>query len=128
LLHEIAHVLLKQWDYPLTENEEAVDEFATVVLIMFNQQSAEQTQAEFFSAIPAEQEFSHRSGRTDRHPLSAQRGQNIKRWLQSPNLVKQWQQPLLIPHMPTSFLKQLTIKNLPWVNRSMVMKELSNRS
>jgi hypothetical protein len=127
LLHEIAHVLLKKWDYPLTENEEAVDEFATVVLIMFNQQSAAQTQAEFFAAIPAEQEFSHRSGKSDRHPLSAQRGQNIKRWLQSPNLVKQWQ-PLLIPHMQTSFLKQLAIKNLPWVNRSMVMKELSNRS
>lgn len=126
LMHEMGHILLKQWEYPFSDNEELVDEFATVVLMMFNQKTAAQTQADFFASVPAEQEITMTLNQDSRHPLSKQRARNIRRWLGSDETVHKWQR-LLIPFMQTSFLKLLSTQSANWLNKDEIAGELSKR-
>ena len=122
----MGHILLKKWEYPFVENEELVDEFATVVLMMFNQNQIAEAQAEFFATVPPEQELAKKTDSDDHHPLSAQRARNIRRILKSPDTVKKWQ-PLLAPHMQTTFLKLLSTQSGYWIDRTLITKELAER-
>ena len=100
ILHEIGHVLLRQWDYPFYANEEVADEIATVLMVLFNEQRAVRTQADFFASHSADAEAAIKKTRDDRHPLSVQRARNILRWLGDTELVAKWQK-ILVPHMQT---------------------------
>jgi len=126
LMHEIGHILLKKWDYPFNDNEEVIDEFATVVLVMFNHPQAPQAQAEYFASIPANKEIRASINKDTRHPLSIQRSRNIQRWLSSSETVKKWQK-LLIPFMQTRFLKILSTKSPSWSDKKALQLELDNR-
>jgi len=126
LMHEIGHILLKKWDYPFSDNEAVIDEFATVVLVMFNHRKAAQAQAEYFSSVPADQEISASINKDTRHPLSIQRSRNIKRWLSSTDTVNKWQK-LLIPFMQTGFLQILANKSAVWIDNELVQIELKSR-
>lgn len=126
LMHEISHVLFSQWQYPFNDNEEIVDEFATVLLLMFNQRNAVETQAEFFASVPPEPEIRQQIAHDVHHPISLQRARNLKRWLSEPGLVAKWQS-FLIPHMQTDFLIQIKKKKPSWLARDLVDQEIATR-
>lgn len=126
LMHEVGHALFTQWQYPFNDNEEIVDEFATVLLVMLNQRKAVDTQAAFFSSLPPEAEFQQQIAKDKPHPLSIQRARNLRRWLAEPGLVGKWQ-PLMIPHMQTDFLTALRNKNPQWPARDLLEREIAVR-
>ena len=68
--------------YPFHDNEEVIDEFTTVLLIMFGQSERARTQADFFSKLPEDLELERKRHRDDRHPLSVQPARKIHRWLE----------------------------------------------
>ncbi len=127
VVHEMGHILLRQWGYPFYGNEEVADEFATTLLVMFNQGERARSQAEFFSRLSPEEEFELKRGKDERHPLSVQRARNITRWLDDPELVKRWQK-ILVPHMQTNVLKALRQNPKSWTDQDLVKKELKLRS
>jgi hypothetical protein len=126
LLHEIGHALLRQWRYPTYASEETADEFATVLLVMLNQEERLEAQAEFFHANASLLELLSKSVKNDRHPLSAQRARNIRRWSQEEDLVRRWQ-PVLVPHMRTPVLQKLREAPKPWTDVALVERELAER-
>jgi hypothetical protein len=127
LLHEVGHVLMRQWGYPFYNNEEVADEFATVLMVMFGQEDRARAQAEYFAALPTSTELEHKLAKDDRHPLSVQRARNILRWVDDPQLVRKWQ-PVLVPHMQTAFLERLQQQPTTWTSRTLVKQELATRS
>lgn len=127
MIHEVGHVLLQQWGYPFHDNEEVADEFATALLLLFEQGERARSQAEYFSRIPAAKEFALKRSRDDRHPLSQQRARNILGWLGDPTLLKRWQK-IFIPHLQTEVLAAMTRSDKPWIDRELVAQELALRS
>jgi Putative metallopeptidase len=126
LFHELGHVLLGQWKYPVFDNEEVADEFATVVMVMVGQGARARAKAEFFAKNASVAEALTKQFRDDRHPVSAQRARNILRWLDDSNLVRKWQ-PLLVPHMQTTVLRRLLASPPTWADRELIEKTLSTR-
>ncbi len=127
MIHEVGHVLLQQWGYPFHDNEEVADEFATALLMLFEQGDRARSQAEYFSKIPADKEFALKRSRDDRHPLSQQRARNILGWLGDPTLLQRWQK-IFIPHLQTEVLEAMTRSDKPWIDRTLVARELAFRS
>ena len=122
----MGHVLLRQWSYPLYDNEEAADEFATAIMLMVGQGDRIRAKIEFFDARPSLLEAIAKAFRDDRHPTSRQRARNIERWLGDPELVGRWQQ-ILVPHMQTAMLEQLQQAPAPWVDLPLVAQQLALR-
>ena len=126
LMHELGHVLLQQWGYPFHGNEELADEFATALLVLFNQGERARASAELFSKQPAQKEIEIKRERFDRHPLSVQRARNILKWLEDEDLLRRWQK-VFVPHMQTSVLHAMTLSDKPWIDLPLVERELSLR-
>ena len=126
LLHEVGHVLMHQWGYPFASNEELADEFATVLLVMFDQKHRARIQAEYFASRPTTREVELKLIKDDRHPLSVQRARNILRWIEDGKLIQKWQS-ILVPHLQTAVLEKLSIEAKPWAIKSLVEKELAKR-
>ncbi len=126
MLHEIGHVLLRQWGYPFFDNEEVADEFATVLMVMFDQEERIRSLAELFQSFEPERELQLKREQYDRHPLSSQRARNIKRWMEDPDLVRRWQK-ILVPHMKTAALQALQRRPNSWTDADAVESELSHR-
>ncbi len=126
MLHEIGHVLLRQWGYPFYDNEEVADEFATVLMVMFGQGERARTQAEYFSTLSPDEELARKRERDDRHPLSVQRARNIIGWLEDDDLVRRWQK-VLVPHMQTRILQGLELQPKEWTDLALVKQELAQR-
>jgi len=126
LMHEVGHMLLKQWGYPFYDNEEVADEFACALLIMFNHRKIIETQENVFANTPSDSEYLVKQKKDSRHPLSIQRARNLKRLLNSPNLLKRWQL-IFIPHMQTNFLKYIIKQNPAWADTVLTTKELNER-
>jgi hypothetical protein len=126
LLHEIGHVLLRQWSYPTYANEETADEFATVLVVMLGQEERLDAQAEFFHANASLLELIGKAVKDDRHPLSAQRARNIRRWSRDEDLVRRWQ-PVLVPRMQRPVLEKLLETPAPWTDVARVRAELAAR-
>ena len=127
LMHEVGHVLLRQWGYPFYDNEELVDEFTTALLVMFQQGYRARSPAEYFSSLSPEQELEAKRARYDRHPLSIQRARNILHWLDDPELVRRWQK-IFVPHMQTTVLEALEKHPKPWTDPKLVAEELASRT
>lgn len=126
LFHEMGHVLLRQWKYPFFDNEDVADEFATAVMVMMGQKERARSKAEFFAANPSKIEALSKLFRDDRHPVSPQRARNILRWVNDPQLVRNWQ-PMLVPHMQTTLLENLQRRPTGWTDPALVEKELAAR-
>ena len=126
ILHEVGDAMLAQWKYPFYDNEEVVDEFATVVLVMLGQKDRVRAKAEFFATHPAVVEALAKARKDDRHPLSVQRARNILRWANDPNLLRKWQK-VFVPHMRSALLEQLRRNPKSWTDRKLVEKELAAR-
>lgn len=126
VLHEVGHVLLRQWDYPFYENEEVADEFATVLLVMLGQGERARSLVDYFAGLSPEEELARKRDRDDRHPLSVQRARTIDGWLDDPDLVRRWQK-MLVPHMQTDVLRALARRPKAWTAPELVRDELAAR-
>ena len=127
IFHEVGHILLAQWNYPFSDNEEVADEFATLMMVMTNQEERALAMAKYFLKNPSISEWLLKLFRDDRHPLSVQRSRNIIRWLRDPQFALKWQ-AFLVPHMQTAILKKLQEQPTSWTDLSLVKKELAERS
>lgn len=125
-MHEIGHVLLRQWGYPFYDNEEIADEFATMLLRMFGHEEVISDAADFLEKQSSDVEFEAKLHKDDRHPLSVQRARNLRAWLERPELVRQWQK-ILVPNMQTEVLVALKRHPKNWVDREAIDKELTFR-
>jgi len=126
IFHEVARVLLKQWNHPSSASEEVADEFATVLMIMLKQKNRAISTAEYFINHPSASETLQKLFGESPHPLSAQRAENILRWIKDPELVRKWQE-VLVPRMQTTLLKKLQQQPTPWTDLPLVEKELAQR-
>jgi len=127
LFHEVGRVLLSKWDHPSANKGKKVDQFATVLLVMLNQKESLRNTAEFFVKNPSVSATLQRLFEDNRHPLSAERAQDILDWLKDMKLVRQWQK-ILVPHMQTPLLEKLKLHPTPWTDISLVEEELAKRS
>lgn len=129
--HELGHTLLNLWGYPLADNEDAADEFATVFMLLVKQQEAALDAAQWWASdAPNQQrkEALSKLWRDDRHTLSPQRARNIIRWLkQRDALLGRWQK-LLVPNMQIRTLTLLETSDDPWIDHALVRSELAKRT
>ena len=126
IFNEIARVLLSEWNHPLAAQEETVNEFATVLMVMVNQEQRVTAISENFIKNPSVPKALTKKLRDHRHPLSAKQAQKILAWLRNPELVRKWQK-VLVPHMQTTLLERLYQRPTNWTDLSLVKKELASR-
>ncbi len=129
--HELGHTLLNVWGYPFADNEDVADEFATVFMLLAQQQKAALEAAQFWgSDAPTKQRQDALSKLTqdDRHTLSPQRARNIIRWLnQRDALLRRWAK-VLVPNMQTAMLQALTREHDTWIDHALIGSELAKRN
>jgi len=126
IFHEVARVLLTEWNHTSATSKETADEFATVLMLILKQNERASGLAEYFARNPSTSEELAKLLNDDRHPPSPQRCQNILRWLDDPHLVRKWQK-FLVPHMQTVLLKRLLLQPTPWTVLEQVERELRAR-
>ena len=126
IFHEVSRLLLSNWDNPFSGNAEAVDELATVLMIMVKQQERTIGAAEYIIKNPVKTRTMEKLFPDDNHPLTVKRGKNVLIWAKDPNLPRKWQ-PFLVPHMQTELLKKLKQQPTSWTDLSLVEKELASR-
>ena len=127
IFYELSRVLLNQWNHPSSTNEDVIDEFAAVLMIMLKQKNRAISTAEYFIKNPSASETLQKLFGNGPHPLSAHRAQNILTWIKDPKLVRKWQETL-VPHMQTALLKRLKQQPAPWTDLPLVEKELTQRT
>lgn len=127
-LHELGHTLMRQWDLPLWDNEDAADEFATAFLLMGNQKKIALDSAQWWQSEGATtQDAVAKIWMDDRHSLSPQRARNIIRWANNANDITERWQRVFVPHMQTTTLQSML--NDPAVSdKDFVRSELSRRN
>ena len=126
IFNEISRVLLSEWNHPLATEEETVNEFTTVLMVMVNQEQRVTAISENFVKNPWVPKALMKKLRDNRHPLSAKQAQKILGWLRNPELVRKWQK-VLVPHMQTTLLKRLYQHPTKWTDLPLVKKELALR-
>jgi Putative metallopeptidase len=127
LFHELGHTLLRGWGYPLWDNEDAADEFATVFMIMSHQQASALQAAQWWASQTSTADAVAKVWMDDRHTVSPQRARNIIRWLNSEDeLTSRWMK-LLVPNMQTGVVQSLLNDPQIHVDRELVLSELRKR-
>lgn len=133
LFHEIGHSLLYLWGYPLYDNEDAADEFATLFMSLSpsTKPIAEEAAVWFEQNASIVKTFSAHWN-DDRHTLSPQRARNIGHWLKEPQALKKRWSTLLLPKMKTEALTRelkrgASDPNGTTVNWEMIAAELAKR-
>ena len=131
LSHELGHTLLNLWGYPMSDNEDVADEFATVFMLLLKQQQAALEAAQWWASdapTKQKQEALNKLWKDDRHTLSAQRARNIIRWLnQRDALLRRWQK-MLVPNMQAPVVASLDKATDPWIDHELVRSELAKRN
>lgn len=129
--HELGHTLLNLWGYPGADNEDTADEFATVFMLLAQQQKAALEAAQWWASdapTKQRQEALSKLLQDDRHTLSPQRARNIIRWLnQRDPLLRRWQK-VFVPNMQTTVLTSLDRGTEPWIDHALVRSELTKRT
>jgi hypothetical protein len=109
-LHEVAHSLLYLWNYPDFDNEDSADQFATVMLMLFHQESSALQAAQWWAAQDSLPEERAHLIFSDRHSLSIQRARNILDWLnRKDDLERRWLH-VLIPNMQDEALRAAMVQ------------------
>lgn len=127
--HELGHSLLRLWDYPLWDNEDAADEFATVFMLMGgaeNRLVLRQAVSEWLSK-PSDQEAKAILKQSDRHSISIQRARNILNWEKNADELKRRWLKIFVPHIKTNVLQQMKMKPEPWLDIGLIENELKKR-
>lgn len=103
-LHEVAHSLLNVWQYPMFDNEDAADEFATVMLVLMKRSEDALQAAHWWSEQGSVAEAKAKFFIDDRHSISPQRARNIINWLNNEEaLMARWLR-MMMPNMTSEFL------------------------
>lgn len=126
IFHEVGRVLLSEWNHPLSTNEGIADEFATVLMVMVNQDDRAAEISKYFLENPSVHKALGKQLGDDRHPISEQTAQKILNWLKNPVFARKWQK-VLVPHMQTTLLKRLYQHPTDWTDLPAVKKELEVR-
>lgn len=130
-LHELGHTLLRLWDYPLWDNEDAADEFATVFLLIWDGENgkniAKWAAYEFRTQSPHILEYLGKIFMNARHSFSVQRSRNIENWINNEEELKRRWLRILVPHLQTQVLEKMLAAPAPWVDTTLVSHELRNR-
>ncbi len=130
-LHELGHTLLRLWDYPLWDNEDAADEFATVFLFMWGGESgkniAKWAAYEFRTQSPHLLEYIQKIFVNARHSFSVQRARNIEYWINNEEELKRRWLRIFVPHLQTIVLRKMLESPASWVDTALVERELKNR-
>ena len=112
------------------DNEDAADEFATVFILMANDNEARlalrQAVNEWISK-PSDLEAKGILRRSDRHTISIQRARNILQWEQNADDLKRRWLKIFVPHIKTYHLQQLKNKPEPWMDLYLIENELKKR-
>jgi len=131
LFHELGHSLLNLWGYPLSDNEDVADEFATVFMLLAKQDDMALEAAHWWaSETPRAQKEQAiaKLWQDDRHTLSPQRARNIVRWLnQRDALLRQWQK-VFVPNMQINALAALEKSTDNWIDHDLIRSELIKRN
>jgi len=110
IFHEVARVLLTEWNHSSATSKEKADEFATVLMLMLKQDERASAIAEYFVINPSESEELAKLLSDDRHPPSPQRCQNILRWLDDPQIASRFVATQKVPHrVMLSFCRSCTV-------------------
>ncbi|NOS80520.1 MAG: hypothetical protein HOP32_02925 [Nitrospira sp.] len=133
LYHELGHSLLYLWGYPLYDNEDAADEFATLFMSLSpSTRSIAEEAAHWFEQNASIVQTLSAHWKDDRHTLNPQRARNIGRWLQQPQALKKRWSALLLPKMKTEALRRELKRNASDPNGgtadlAMMAEELAKR-
>ena len=126
ILHEMAHLVLQQWEYPFYDNEDLADELAVMLFIMANQRKNLSDVMEYFLSNSASAELMIKAVKGDRHQLSIQRARNIQVWAKDTDRFKRWLR-FLTPHMQTLILEKMNKSPTSPVDSAIIKKELAGR-
>ena len=126
IFNEIARVLLSQWNHPLAAQEETINEFTSVLMVMVNQEQRVRAISENFVNNPSVPKALRKKLRDHGHPLSAKQAKKILGWLRNPELVRRWQK-VVVPHMQTNLLDRLYKNPTHWTDLPLVKEELVRR-
>ncbi len=126
-LHELGHSLLYLWGSPFYKDEDVVDQFAAIFVIMANTREPILQAARNFTMSNSLAEAKYKLKHNSPHSLSIQRARNLIEWLNnSDELVKKWQN-VFVPHMQTDVLRALLTDPVPWADHKLILKELQTR-
>jgi hypothetical protein len=126
--HEAAHSLLKLWGYPLSDNEDAADEMATVLSLLIKKEELALQAAQWWANSGSRREALDKMIVDDRHTISPQRARNIVNWLnRRGELLQRWQK-IWVPHMTHEALIALRDSTEAWVDKQLVVATLGTQS
>lgn len=131
--HEVGHSLLRLWDYPLWDNEDAADEIATVLLLLMTGEMGRDIALEAIRVWETYPSFFESISKTfinDRHTISIQRARNISMWIKNSDDLKRRWSKMLVLHMRTELLKGTRNNPEPWMDEKLIElieKELQKR-
>jgi hypothetical protein len=130
-LHELGHTLMYKWDLPLWNNEDAIDEFAAVIVLMGNRIDPILAQIQNYTSNRSALEdlglSISKAFMNDRHSLNLQRARNIAYWVNnSQDVLRRWQK-ILVPYMQTEKLRDLLQNPEPWADIRLIGEELRKR-
>ena len=126
-LHEAAHSLLNVWDYPLYDNEDAADEFATVMLLLVEDKAAALDAAKWWANSGSNDEALSKLWLDDRHAISPQRARNIINWINKEDEITRRWLHLLIPKMTDEAVQAVADENLLGADTRFAQQELVKR-
>ena len=126
-LHEAAHSLLNVWDYPLYDNEDAADEFATVMLLLVEDKAAALDAAKWWANSGSNDEALSKLWLDDRHTISPQRARNIINWINKEDEITRRWLHLLIPKMTDEAVQAVADENLLGADARVAQQELVKR-
>ncbi|TWJ18709.1 DUF4344 domain-containing metallopeptidase [Geobacter argillaceus] len=128
-MHELGHTLLNLWGLPGFDNEDVVDEFATIMLVRMGEDGKRSINEamEWFSGHDVQAEVLNMLKKGDRHSLSIQRIRNMERLMASPeNYARRWNR-LLYPHMTDKALNGIINSTGKFDEPALAKNELEKR-
>lgn len=126
--HEFGHSLLNHLGLPGWDNEDTVDEFATVFLFWAGQQQAAVDWIKDFREADSRAQAQRKLIADIPHELSIQRARNVERVLRNPHpVVARWNR-LLYPHLTGVYLRRITGNPGAYHDRALAEEELARRN
>ncbi len=126
--HEFGHSLLNHLGLPGWDNEDTVDEFATVFLLWEGQQQAAMDWIEDFREADSRAQAQRKLIADIPHELSIQRARNVERILRNPRpVVARWNL-LLYPYLTDAYLRRISDNPGAYHDRALAEEELARRN